>query len=177
MKKALARDKWDNACETLQEADVLARTGFYKGAISRAFFAMENAARAALALKGQEPRPHSGLIQAFNQQVAGKAGLEESWTSRVEGAGDARNTADYRAFHTATKQEAHSQYVTAVEFLTRMREHLAKEGLEELRNVPQIPRTKPFTPGGDPEVNAPPPRPTPKSGNGEGPDRKHGQKR
>ena len=82
MKKALARDKWDNACETLQEANVLARTGFYKGAISRAFFAMENAARAALALKDQEPRTHSGLIQAFNQQVAGKAGLEESWTSR-----------------------------------------------------------------------------------------------
>lgn len=150
MKTALAHDKWNNACETLQEADVLARTGFYKGAISRAFFAMENAARAALALKGQEPKTHSSLVQAFNQQIAGKPGIEESWTERVQTAGNARNTADYTAFHNATEEEALTQCATAVEFLTRMREHLTREGLENPKEVPEIPGTKPVGPGGDP---------------------------
>ncbi len=38
-----------------------------QGAISRAFFAMEQAARAALAMRGHEPKTHSGLVQAFNR--------------------------------------------------------------------------------------------------------------
>ena len=69
MKAKLARDQWWNATETLKEATVLATCGQYKGAISRAFFAMEHAARAALAVKDQEPKTHRGMVQAFNNQL------------------------------------------------------------------------------------------------------------
>ena len=56
MKAEIAKAEWKNAVEALNDAITLTIGGGYKGAESRAYFAMEHAARAALATKTKSQR-------------------------------------------------------------------------------------------------------------------------
>ena len=177
MKKALARDKWRSATEALKEANVLTREGLYKGAISRAFVAMENAARAALALKGLEPKTHAGLGEAFKNQLIRSGAMDKKWSEALGAASEARNVADYGAFYQASADDAQNQCAEADEFLKETGKYLTRQGLDDLGPVPEMPGTKPVRPGGDPKLKGPGQRGNGKPKGGSGPDHKRGQKR
>lgn len=138
MKAKLARDQWWNATETLKEATVLATCGQYKGAISRAFFAMEHAARAALAVKDQEPKTHRGMVQAFNNQLVRTGEMDRDRGESLEDAQQARNTADYGSFYRATAHEAYQVCAEAAVFLTDTRKYLLKKGVSAI-DLPEAP--------------------------------------
>lgn len=59
----------DRGEEELQAAHLLADGGFFKPAISRAYFAAFYAAEAALLAVGQTRSKHSGVIAAFGQEI------------------------------------------------------------------------------------------------------------
>ncbi len=141
MKGKLARDQWWNATETLKEASLLATGGQYKGAISRAFFAMEHAARAALAAKDQEPKTHRGMVQAFNNQLVRSGEMDRDRGESLEDAHQARNAADYGSFYRATADEAYQLCGEAAAFLIETRKYLVNKGLSaaDLPEVPEAP--------------------------------------
>ena len=142
MKADLVRDRWWNATDTLKDARILANAGQYKGAISRAFFAMEQAARAALATKGHEPRTHSGLVQAFNNQLVRSGEMDPKWGESLGDGSEARNTADYAAFYRASAEEAHEQCAEAAEFLKDTRGYLVEKGLGDSTRCRKCPERK-----------------------------------
>ena len=169
MKEDLVRDRWWNATDVLKDASVLADAGQYKGAISRSFFSMEQAARAALATKGQEPKTHGGVVQAFNNQLVRSGEIDAKWAESLADGSSARNTADYSAFYRADDDEARKQCTEAAEFLHQTHQYLVRQGLKDLATIPEVgmntPENKderfpegdlePITPGGDPKAERP----------------------
>ena len=65
MKTKVAVAEWNNATDALKDATTLAIHGQHKGAESRAYFAIEHGARAALATRNQEPKTHTAVGRAF----------------------------------------------------------------------------------------------------------------
>ena len=120
---------------------------------------MEQAARAALATRGHEPKTHSGLVQAFNNQLVRSGEMDTKWAERIAEGSAARNTADYAAFYRANAKEAQQSCADAAELLKDTREYLVKKGLRDLAEVPGVPGRKPVTPGGDPGFTNPGGRP------------------
>lgn len=62
----LARVRLDRALELLCEAQELFRKESYKSANNRAFYSIEKAIRALLALEGTEAQTHNGTLKQFN---------------------------------------------------------------------------------------------------------------
>ncbi len=57
----------DEAYRALAAARLLARGGFHSDAVSRAYYAMFYAARAAVHAEGSEPKTHSGVASEFSR--------------------------------------------------------------------------------------------------------------
>lgn len=68
----------DRAEETLKASKALRDRGFYKDAVSRAYYAMFYAAKAAVVKEGVRGKKHSGVISAFGRLFAKTGRLEDS---------------------------------------------------------------------------------------------------
>ena len=90
---------WDKALRAAEAARVLTDAGFYDGAANRAYYAMFNAARAALEartdLKVEAIRRHSAVLELFSLHLV-KPGLVPSKLSGdINEAFQVRAMADY----------------------------------------------------------------------------------
>lgn len=65
--KELAMYRLESAEERLKAARLLLEKQMYADSASRVYYAVFQAARAALATKGLDSRKHSGIIGLFNQ--------------------------------------------------------------------------------------------------------------
>lgn len=70
----LAMNRLESAEERLKAARLLLERQMYADAVSRAYYAVFQAARAALATRDLDSRKHSGIIGLFNQQFV-KTGI------------------------------------------------------------------------------------------------------
>lgn len=66
----------DQAEEEFNAANLLFDKGFYREAISRAYYSMFHAAQALLIIKKVYPKSHKGVIQKFGEEFV-KPGLLE----------------------------------------------------------------------------------------------------
>ena len=55
------------AKEKLEAAGYLFKGGFYRDAVSRAYYSMYHSARALLGIKEIHPRTHSGVVKEWSQ--------------------------------------------------------------------------------------------------------------
>ena len=62
--------------EELNAADLLFNNGFYKEAVSRAYYSMFHAAQALLFIRDLYPKSHKGVIHKFGEEFV-KSGLLE----------------------------------------------------------------------------------------------------
>lgn len=70
------------ASERLESAEILHREGNYRDAVSRAYYAVFEAARAALLTKQILPKSHAGTLTKFQEQFI-VPGLVSKETSRI----------------------------------------------------------------------------------------------
>lgn len=140
---------------------------------------MEHAGRAALALRGTLPATHKGLTKALKNQLVRRGGLSEDLRDTIDGARLRRFEVEYDSPRESTPEEGHQHCTAAIEVAEAMREHLLRNGFREegLSPVPQMPGSKPATPGGDPAVKRPGSRPKIDPGDGAEQKRSRGQKR
>lgn len=124
----LARHRLEAAEERLAAAKMLVAGGLYEDAVSRAYYAVFQAARAALAALGlEEPRKHSGLVSFFNQHLI-KTGLVEKEYGRIlMSMRDLRQTSDYNDFFNVGQTEAEAAIKDAGKFVARVRKLLGLE--------------------------------------------------
>jgi hypothetical protein len=85
------------AREVLREAEQNFNHRLYRAAISRAYYAMFHAARAALWSRGVTPKTHRGLIQLFGLHIVKRGLAQKEYSDMLTHAHDERELADYHA--------------------------------------------------------------------------------
>ena len=157
MNGEMAKRHWKWAANALNAANRDALNHDPQNAVSRAYYAMMHAANAGLAVKGLQPKTHSGTQMLFNEHLVRPGHLGKQRGRDLARGQERRTSADYDVSKDVPESQAYDQCSRATAFLTEIRTHLRKAGLreDELDDVPPLPGSKPVGPGGDPGVTGP----------------------
>lgn len=122
--KELAKYRFEQALEDLDDAKICLNNGRYKLALNRAYYAIFHAMRAVNALDSFDSRKHSGVKAHFNQHHVKTGDFPKSSSKIVTGAYSLREHADYEDFYVASKEDAYEQTDNATIFIELVREYL-----------------------------------------------------
>jgi len=114
------RDHITLAEECLEEAKNLLSNGFYRGAVSRAYYSMYHAAKALLLTKNVTPKKHTGVLRMLGLEFVNKGYLEEIYAEAYKYAFDIRQKADYGVEFKIEKEVAEEVVKNAEIFLQRI---------------------------------------------------------
>ncbi len=90
----------------INAAEHLFNGKFYNDSISRAYYAMFNAAKAALALKNINTKRHSGVLALFGLHFVKEGFIDEMYSKAYAVAMEDRSEADYGILSEFTREEA-----------------------------------------------------------------------
>ncbi len=116
-----ARDEAQRGDECLREAQLLLDSGFFLGAVSRAYYAAYHWARALLFLKGVEPKTHRGAIQLIALHYVQTGLLAEDDSAALGHLETFRELSDYNAKAKFDVAQARAEVQRARRFLEACR--------------------------------------------------------
>ena len=133
MNKEAVLAEWGSAADALVDARVMRERGRVKGTISRAYYAILHAARAALLVHDVSTSSHEAVRKKFGEHVVKRGGVEREWGRMLQPSARQRQLADYGTSTTIkfTEQDADSAAENAEKFLQRTRDYLLAAGLTE----------------------------------------------
>lgn len=114
------------ANEALRAAKTLLNSGELKDAISRAYYAMFHAARAALHQKGITAKTHKGTQQMFDIHIVKKNLLSREYGEMFRETFNLRQKCDYEVYTEPNRSETEEAITNAKEFIKKI-EELLKE--------------------------------------------------
>ena len=123
--------EWRRASESLSAAEVLMREGCEADAVSRAYYAILHAAKAALFVHGVAATSHAAARRMFGLHLVHPGRIEPLWSDYLAEGSDERLAADYDVFVSYSEEETRRGCDRAREFLERMRQYLIASGLAE----------------------------------------------
>lgn len=130
MKHELALRTWQRAVEALGAAENMTRLGYHTDAVSRAYYAVFYAARAATSAADiPESKTHKGAIYLFREHLVLTGSLEKEWAEMFAFAYTARHGADYEILSGVSAEEAAARCSDARQFVERIRQYLLGMGL------------------------------------------------
>ena len=104
---------------------------FNADSVSRAYYAMNHAAKAALAVDDVVVATHEGLKRMFGLHLVRTGAVEREWAGHLHAALDQRVGADYDVSAKFTPDHAAVECDRAGRFIERMRVYLLSRGLPE----------------------------------------------
>jgi len=116
----------EKALERLRVAERLFREGYYEDAVSRAYYAMYHAARAALSTVGVFPKTHEGVVTEFGRKFVVTEIFPRELGKNLADAKAARETYEYSVTATAGKSEAEAILVNTKKFVDIIKKHLER---------------------------------------------------
>lgn len=131
MNRNMVLAEWLRAYASLQAAENLTEDGLYADAISRAYYAILHAAKAALHVHGVAAESHAAVRRMFGLHLVKAGEIEPEWSAYLTAGLDDRLAADYDVETDFSKKEARSECVRAGDFLERIKQYLLKNGLKE----------------------------------------------
>ena len=123
---SIAKAHLKKALERLMVAEKLFRDGDYEDAVSRAYYAMYHAARAALSTVNAFPRTHEGAVSEFGRKFVLTEILPKELGKNLADAKAARETYEYSVTATVGKSEAEAILLNAKKFVDTIEEYLEK---------------------------------------------------
>ncbi len=108
------------------------REGCHADAVSRAYYAIMHAAKAALFVHGVAATSHAGVKRMFGLHLVHPGRIEPLWSDHLVEGSDERLAADYDVFMSYSEQETRQACEHSREFLARMRKYLIASGVAEL---------------------------------------------
>jgi len=123
---SIARAHLEKALERLKVAERLFRDGCYEDAVSRAYYAMYHAARAALSTVGVFPKTHEGVVSEFGRKFVVTEIFPRELGKNLADAKAARETYEYSVTATAGKSEAEAILLNTRKFVDTIKKHLEK---------------------------------------------------
>lgn len=112
--------EWRRAQESLGAALVCRDNGFYADAVSRAYYAIMHAAKAALP-NDVKADSHNGLINQFSLHLIKTGTVESEWMAYLRDGREARSIADYKVAVVFAHADAQDACDRADAFLNRIR--------------------------------------------------------
>jgi uncharacterized protein (UPF0332 family) len=97
MNKTVVLAEWRRAAESLGAAESCRRDGFYADSISRTYYVILHAAKAALQLRDITSESHAAVKRLFGLHLVQTGLVEAEWGAYIGIGLDARLTADYDA--------------------------------------------------------------------------------
>ena len=123
--------EWRRAVESLGAAEALLRESYHKDAVSRAYYAIMHASRAALFTHGVETKSHAGTKRMFGLHLVRTGEIEPEWSDCLAEGLDDRLVADYDVHIRFSAEEADQECERARRFLGRIRKYLLESGLTD----------------------------------------------
>jgi len=131
MNRNMVVAEWNRSRESLRAAETLTRDGLYADSISRAYYAILHAAKAALHVHDIVAESHPAVRRMFGLHLVKAGEIETEWSAYLTASLDDRLAADYDAEIVFSRPEARSECRRAEEFLKRVKRYLLKNGLKE----------------------------------------------
>lgn len=131
MNRGLVIAEWQRACKSLRAAEILAREGYSADAVSRAYYAILHAAKAALHVYDVAADSHAAVRRLFGLHLVRAGGIEKEWSAHIAERLDDRLAADYDAEASFSEEAARSECRRNGEFLDRIFRYLLTNGLTE----------------------------------------------
>ena len=119
-------DEWRRATESMGAALSCQRDGYHADSVSRAYYAILHAAKAALHLHGVTAESHSGVRSMFGLHIVKTGLVEPEWGAEIGRSEGRRNASDYDASLEFDEQDAREASDRAAAFLDRIRPLLTR---------------------------------------------------
>jgi uncharacterized protein (UPF0332 family) len=124
--------EWSRAREALRAAETLTRERCYADAISRAYYAILHASKAALHVHDVAAESHAAVRRMFGLYLVRSGEIEPEWSAYLVESLDDRLAADYDVESSFSREDAKSECRRSREFLSRIRRYLLKKGFKEI---------------------------------------------
>ena len=111
----------------LSDAEVLLERGSPEATINRGYYAVFQAARAALLTEGESPDTHSGVIRRFGYRFVRTGKVSDEVGSTLTTAQSMRGVADYEAFSDFGREEADELVGKARRFIEAVEEQVLRD--------------------------------------------------
>lgn len=121
-KKRQFKIHFQKARENLEEAKILMKEKHFRGAVSRAYYSIFEAARATLVTKGIAAKTHSGLISLFSLHFIKTKEIPAKFGEILKNAKEFREAADYGMVIEFDKKDAERIVKSAEEFIKMVEE-------------------------------------------------------
>lgn len=131
MNRNMVLAEWSRARESLRATETLTRDGLYADAISRAYYSILHAAKAALHVRDIAAESHPAVRRMFSLHLVKPGKIESEWSAYLTESLDDRLAADYDVEISFSRQEARSECRRTEEFLKRIKHYLLKNGFKE----------------------------------------------
>ena len=131
MSRHVVLAEWRRSAQSLRAADLLSREGYPDDAVSRAYYAILHAAKAALLVQDVVTESHAGVRRMFGKHLVLAGRIEDQWSKYLARGSDDRLMADYDMEISFTDEEARFECQRAQAFLERIRQYLLAQGLTE----------------------------------------------
>jgi hypothetical protein len=112
------------AKERLAVAEELYANNHYLDAASKAYYAIFQAARAALATLAVDSSKHSGVISLFNINYVKTGVFPKEYSKIIANAQDLRLSSDYDDFYVVSKKDAAQALDNALKFISGVETYL-----------------------------------------------------
>jgi uncharacterized protein (UPF0332 family) len=122
----LATVRMERAEELLDEAEELLDKGKYKSANNRAYYSIEKAMKALLAIKEITADTHNGCLSQFNIHYikSGMGDFQRGDYKKLASVERIRNSSDYDDFYIADKSECEEVVKTARNFYEKAKQYM-----------------------------------------------------
>ncbi len=110
----------EEAEKRIEASKVLLSEGYYKDAVSRAYYSMYYASKALLSMKGIQTKIHEGLASKIGE-LAIKGVIERGCGRILTKAKDMRGTADYGMYKGFSMEEVRALIEDTERFLERIK--------------------------------------------------------
>jgi uncharacterized protein (UPF0332 family) len=120
--------EWRHAREALKAAEALVKIDLGTDAVSRAYYAILHAAKAALQVHDIAADSHAAAKRLFGLHLVRSGLVEKEWAAHLGESLEERLAADYDAAATFSVREAKFECRRARKFLGRIRRYLRDNG-------------------------------------------------
>lgn len=123
---SMAKAHLEKAVKRLGVVEKLFRDGEYEDAVSRAYYAMYHAARAALSMVNVFPKTHEGVVSEFGRKFVLAGIFQKELGKNLADAKAARETYEYSVTATVGRSEAEVILLNAQDFVKAVKKYLEK---------------------------------------------------
>ena len=117
----------EKAIKRLRVAEKLLHDSEYEDAVSRAYYAMYHAAKAALATLNVFPRTHGGVVSEFGRKFVLTGIFPKELGKALADTKAARETYEYSVTATIKRPEAEAILLNAQTFVNAIEKHLKRK--------------------------------------------------